>query len=101
MSRDKRAAFAVMATVLLCSMTFALWWPRDDAARPGSLAAVVALSSDIYRDSSIGRYGEGRLRSAMELVRRTGAPLLVTSRIQRRGGPTSDWAQRNLIVAGG
>ncbi len=100
MHRSKRWIALVASVLALWSVGFVIWWPRDDGQLGfRSLAAIVALGSDLNADSSIGAYGEQRLLKALDLLRQRAAPLLVTTRGQRPGGTTSDWAQRKLVEA--
>jgi uncharacterized SAM-binding protein YcdF (DUF218 family) len=79
-------------------------WIRHDTLPPSPLDAVVVLSSSVNRDGVLDVSGTERLLSGLTVWRRNHARLLITTRVEDRGGGrtvTSDADQRALIQLGG
>jgi uncharacterized SAM-binding protein YcdF (DUF218 family) len=79
-------------------------WIRHDTLPPSPLDAVVVLSSSVNRDGVLDVSGTERLLSGLAVWRRNHARLLITTRVEDRGGGrtvTSDADQRALIQLGG
>jgi uncharacterized SAM-binding protein YcdF (DUF218 family) len=79
-------------------------WIRHDTLPPAPLDAVVVLSSSVNRDGVLDVSGTERLLSGLAAWRRNHARLLITTRVEDRGGGrivTSDADQRALIQLGG
>jgi uncharacterized SAM-binding protein YcdF (DUF218 family) len=103
------AAVVLAAVTALVTLTPILHrpvqsWIRRDPIPATPLDAVVTLSSAVNPDGVIDAVGTDRLLSALELVRRNHAKLLITSRVTTGGSArpvTSDADQRALIALAG
>lgn len=71
---------------------------RADIPPPGCCSHVVVLSSGVGLDSSIGRADHDRFSTAIPLARRLDAGLVTTRMRAGETGPTSDYAQRRVIL---
>lgn len=102
------AGVALLAVVILVAYTgvadrAALAFIREDRL-PASADAVVALSAGVTADGYMTQQGLDRTLTAVELVKRGIAPVLVLTREERRGGglrvsPAGD--QQRLAALGG
>lgn len=91
---------AVVALIVLMAPVNIAAFARNDPLPPQPLDAVVVLSSDITGEGALDPAGTQRLLSGVQLVRRTGTQLLVTTRITDTIGNravTSDADQRAII----
>jgi uncharacterized SAM-binding protein YcdF (DUF218 family) len=102
---------SLVAAVALAAVTLTpiidgpvLSWIRRDTLPSSPLDAVVVLSSSVNRDGVLDVSGTERLLSGLAVWRRNHARLLITTRVEDRGGGrtvTSDADQRALIQLGG
>ena len=96
------AALAVAAAVLLFMLTFTPLtagavqsWLRRDAPPTSAPDAVVVLSTTISVDGFLDATGTTRLLSALEVMRQTGAPTLVTTRPSQTPSASAGTAMRD------
>jgi uncharacterized SAM-binding protein YcdF (DUF218 family) len=83
------------AIVYFCVAFFVL--RRVDPASEAPVDLVIALGSDVRDDSTLSNVGSERLRGAIEFARVNRVPMLVTTRVRRNDGLTSDRGQHRIV----